>query len=299
MIIVVGELIELIIFITVSVVTVGDEQVKVKDSSQFLTDSSSDLSHAESTDGIEFSKTNGKFEYNNKHSSSSRDDIGIIIRSGTNKRISPDSSVDCSSPTKDLSENVTHTVKSDRSDAESVSTTASHDSDLDGVQLRKKEPEIVIVQPSSPKRPLRTKEEIQIANLKKKTRKRTRRFEIDGVQVTTTTSKVIYGDDENGRMYDDHIFRKQELRELKLLQKQEKKQFYDLQAKEQIAKEQQDKKFEQERLALERTYEADMDVLARQHKQHVEKYEQQQENELRNTSKKIRMEQERELKLVS
>lgn len=118
------------------------------------------------------------------------------------------------------------------------------------------------------------------------------------MQVTTTTSKVIYGDDENGRLYDDHIFRKQELRELKLLQKMEKKQFYELQAKEQIAKDQQDKKFEQERLALERTYEADMDVLGRQHKQTVEKYEQQQEKELMNTSKKIRMEQERELKLV-
>jgi STE20-like kinase len=279
----------------VSVVTVGDEQVKVKDSSHLVED--------ELTDGIEFSKTNGKVVYNSKRSNS--DDVNIIVRSEGKKRVSPDSSVDCSSiggdsPTRTHSENgsVKAIIKNDRSDAESISTTASHDSELDGVQLRKKEPEIVIVQPSSPKRPTRTKEEIQIANLKKKTRKRTRRFEIDGVQVTTTTSKVIYGDEENGRMYDDHIFRKQELRELKLLQKQEKKQFYDLQAKEQIAKEQQDKKFEQERLALERTYEADMDVLARQHKQQVEKYEQQQENELRNTSKKIRMEQERELKLV-
>jgi STE20-like kinase len=42
-----------------------------------------------------------------------------------------------------------------------------------------------------------------------------------------------------------------------------------------------------------------MEVLARQHRQTVEKYEQQQENELRNTSKRIRAEQERELKLVS
>ena len=327
----------------VSVVTVGDEQVKVKDSSHLLVDSNSDLSnvsHAESSDGIEFitphGKTNGQMIYSSKRSSSSReDDVNIIVRSGSGgpnmvkKRISPDSSVDCSSsmdsPTRATSENgsmrsshhdgtktnhvaVTNNINNkhqhDRSDAESISTTTSHDSrepdDMEGVQLRKKEPqEIVIVQPPSPKRPTRTKEEIMIANLKKKTRKRTRKFEIDGVQVTTTTSKVIYGDDENGRMYDDHIFRKQELRELKLLQKQEKKQFYDLQAKEQIAKEQQDKKFEQERLALERTYEADMDVLARQHKQTVEKYEQQQENELRNTSKKIRMEQERELKLVN
>ena len=62
-------------------------------------------------------------------------------------------------------------------------------------------------------------------NLKKKTRKRTRKFEIDGVIVTTTTSKIIYGDEENQTFYDEHYFRKQELRELKLLQKQEQKQF--------------------------------------------------------------------------
>lgn len=320
----------------VSVVTVGDEQIKVKDSSHLLIDSNSDLSnvsHAESSDGIDFitphSKTNGQAIYNSKRSSSSReDDVNIIVRSASGgpnmvkKRVSPDSSVDCSSsmdsPTRAHSENgsmrssnhenkhigiAVPNNKHDRSDAESISTTASHDSrehdDMEGVQLRRKEPQEIIVEPPSPKRAPRTKEEIQIANLKKKTRKRTRKFEIDGVQVTTTTSKVIYGDEENGRLYDDHIFRKQELRELKLLQKQEKKQFYDLQAKEQIAKEQQEKKFEQERFALERTYEADMDVLARQHRQTVEKYEQQQENELRNTSKKIRMEQEKELKLVS
>ncbi|XP_052873307.1 STE20-like serine/threonine-protein kinase [Anopheles cruzii] len=142
-----------------------------------------------------------------------------------------------------------------------------------------------------------TKEELHLQNLKKKTRKRTRKFEIDGVQVTTTTSKVIYSDEDSNKLYDDHLFRKQELRELKMLQKQEKKQFYDLQAKEANAKEQQEKKFEQERVQLERTFEADMDVLARHHRQTVEKFEQQQEAELRNTSKKIRAEQERELKL--
>lgn len=53
----------------------------------------------------------------------------------------------------------------------------------------------------------RSKEELELINLKKKTRKRTRKFEIDGVVVTTTTSKVIYGDDDNDRIYDDHIFR--------------------------------------------------------------------------------------------
>lgn len=156
----------------------------------------------------------------------------------------------------------------------------------------------MIIRRVKPERNERTKEEIEMRNLKKKTRKRTRKFEIDGVQVTTTTSKVIYGDDENGKMYDDHIFRKQELRELKMLQKQEKKQFLDLQIKEQASKEQQERRFDQERIALERTYEADMDTLTRQHRQLVEKTEQQQEADLRATSKKIRAEQERDLKLV-
>jgi STE20-like kinase len=333
----------------VSVVTVGDDQgvLKVKDSSgHLLIDSNSDLSNV--SDGIDnFQQhpriANGQMIYNSKRSSSSReDDVNLIVQQPNKikQRISPDSSVDCSSsttgsPTRAISENgsmrshpdsqkhgiairtnSTNNIKNhvnhhhDRSDAESISTTTSHDSSrdadnvLEGVQLRRKDttppetPPATITAKSPTPKTQRTKEEIQLANLKKKTRKRTRKFEIDGVQVTTTTSKVIYGDEENGRLYDDHIFRKQELRELKLLQKMEKKQFYELQAKEQIAKDQQDKKFEQERMALERTYEADMDVLARQHKQTIEKYEQQQENELRNTSKKIRLEQERELKLV-
>lgn len=199
----------------------------------------------------------------------------------------------------------------DRSDAESIATTTSHDSREQSVdeevQLRRKPPAAEVEEDKVPPivNNVRTKpsqrnfskEEIHLQNLKKKTRKRTRKFEIDGVQVTTTTSKVIYSDEDNNKLYDDHLFRKQELRELKMLQKAEKKQFYDLQQKEAVAKEQQEKKFEQERLQLERTFEADMDVLARQHRQTVEKYEQQQETELRNTSKKIRGEQERDLKL--
>ena len=76
----------------------------------------------------------------------------------------------------------------------------------------------------------RTKEEQAISNLRKKTRKRTRRFEIDGVIVTTTTHKVFYGDDDSS-FVDEHVFRKQELRDLKMLQKQEQKQFRELNAK--------------------------------------------------------------------
>merc|ERR1711981_175236 len=141
-----------------------------------------------------------------------------------------------------------------------------------------------------------TKEDIAKMNLKKKTRKRTRRFEIDGVVVTsTTTSKIIYGD-ENQKFYDEHYFRKQELRELKLLQKQEQKQFQDLAFKNQLCKEQQDKRFEQERTILVKNYENDLQSMIDQQKKQVEKAEEQQHVDLKVTSKKIRADQEKELK---
>lgn len=43
------------------------------------------------------------------------------------------------------------------------------------------------------------------SNAQKKTLTRTRKFVIDGVVVTTTQSKVIYGDEE--KPADDHVLR--------------------------------------------------------------------------------------------
>lgn len=300
----------------VSVVTVGEE-IYVKDSSNIKDvvgatldlDASTNGSSQTVTDDIKKivlakNKLNGQIMM----SSSSREDVNIIVnkkKTKPEKRISPDSSVgsmdsrthsECGSIRSSSAGTpiASTTNKIDRSDAESIATTASHDS-------REPDEEVVIrrTKPPPPPVALRSKEEIELRNLRKKTRKRTRKFEIDGVQVTTTTSRVIYGDEENGKLYDDHIIRKQELRELKMLQKQEKKQFLDLQTKEQAAREQQERRFETERITLERTYEADMDTLARQHKQLVDKTEQQQESDLRATSKRIRAEQERDLKQVS
>jgi len=145
------------------------------------------------------------------------------------------------------------------------------------------------------KKPM-TKEDIQKMNLKKKTRKRTRKFEIDGVTITTTSSKVIYRDEESETFYDEHYFRKQELRELKLLQKQEQKQFQDLAFKNQLFKEQQEKRFEQERITLLKNYENDLQQMVDQQKKQVDRAEQQQNEDLKVTSKKIRSEQEKELK---
>ena len=199
-------------------------------------------------------------------------------------------------------------------------TTHLPDSDTEDVILRRKPPLMELEEEKHEigaaverKRPM-TKEDIQKMNLKKKTRKRTRKFEIDGVTVTTTTSKVIYRDEESETFYDEHYFRKQELRELKLLQKQEQKQFQDLAFKNQVFKEQQEKRFDTERITLMKNYENDLtSMIDGQKKQvgfaiysfkfkihfllfKVDKCEQQQHEELKVSSKRIRNEQEKELK---
>ncbi|KAI8039912.1 hypothetical protein M5D96_007337 [Drosophila gunungcola] len=294
----------------VSVVTVGDEGVKVKDSSNEL----------------------GKRQPNGL--GLVPEDVNIIVNRFKQEKRSPDSSLSENGSVRGRRGIEVLVGGSGGSDVDSIGTNTSQDSrnevDHNNKQQQLQPPAAVLMPPPPPSvtnnnhshetineeeevviRPKTrvppvvksvnaqglTKEEIELRNLRKKTRKRTRKFEIDGVQMTTTTSRVIYGDDENGRIYDDHDFRKQELRELKMLQKQEKKQQTELYLKEQQAKEQQDRRFEQERSSLEKTYEADMDMLARQHKQLVEKTEQSQENELRCTSKRIRSEQEQELKI--
>ncbi|XP_063632005.1 serine/threonine-protein kinase 10 [Cydia splendana] len=199
-------------------------------------------------------------------------------------------------------------------DADSLATSHSHDSrrysnpnngiivnqDSQVLENGNQEEHVVLRRKNQDGQPnnriQRSKEDIHMANLKKKTRKRTRKFEIDGVMVTTTTSKVIWGDEESGRTWDDHALRKQELREIKMLQKQEQKQFQDLSAKEQQLREQQDKRFEAELASLARAHETDLETLARAQRAAAERAEQQLEAELRQAAKRLRAEHERDLR---
>ena len=70
----------------------------------------------------------------------------------------------------------------------------------------------------------------------------------------------------------------------------------DLAFKNQLCKEQQDKRFEQERTILVKNYENELQSMIDQQKKQVEKAEEQQHVDLKVTSKKIRAEQEKELK---
>lgn len=196
----------------------------------------------------------------------------------------------------------------DKSDWDNISTTSSEKENKHRMDQDDNSDEVILRRvPMSDKNDAnnragdknrgKTKEEMDMVALRRKTRKRTRKFVIDGVVVTTTTSKVIYGDDEEmGTLSSGHMARKQELRELKLLQKVEQKQFQELAVKANIAKMEQEKKFDFEKQQLLRSYDTEVEALNRQQKQQVEKAESQQEIELKNASKKIRAEQERELK---
>lgn len=282
----------------VSVVKIDEEKVQVKDStsctSSYRTGSSSGdeikstITLDSNSPPIVKKKLNGQVihnvngrTYDNESNLSDRShsDCGSVRSNDSHRR-----------PISGGGKSTEHS-----SDVESISI-ASHESRSSNGKDNRNElddnEDVVVLR----KRPVKSKEAtLAIAN--RKTRKRTRKFIIDGVVMTTTTSKVIYGDDEDYGIGDLHSDRKQELRELKYLQKQEQKQFQDLALKENLTLEQQDKKFEQERITLERTYENDLEMLSRQQRMQIEKAETHQDVELRAMSKKIRGEQERELKL--
>ncbi|KAI4458262.1 polo kinase kinase [Holotrichia oblita] len=317
----------------VSVVKIDEEKVQVKDSASFMYDkivdnnlrgSNSDISNSSSgkgsrseeevrgtsiiLEGIPLKENECRQKVNGQiiHSTS-RDNF--YKSNGKNCSDSFESAVSDSRSHSDSGSvrssdshrrPISRTSKSiEQSDAESISL-ASHDSRGSGKDSRdvfsesgENEDEVVILR----NKPKSVRKEESVINMhNRKTRKRTRKFMVDGVMITTTTSKVIYGDEDNFTTGDAHADRKQELRELKYLQKQEQKQFQELGMKENLALEQQEKRFEQERQSLERTYENDLEMLSRQQRLQIERAEAQQDADLRAASKKIRAEQERDLK---
>uniref|UniRef100_A0A8C7MJ24 non-specific serine/threonine protein kinase n=1 Tax=Oncorhynchus kisutch TaxID=8019 RepID=A0A8C7MJ24_ONCKI len=127
----------------------------------------------------------------------------------------------------------------------------------------------------------------------KKTLKKTRRFVVDGVEVSVTTSKIITDNDtKNEEM---RFLRRQELRELRLLQKEEQRAQQQLSNKLQQQKEQICRRFEQETTSKKRHYDQEVENLERQQKQTIERLEQEHTNRLRDEAKRIKAEQDKEL----
>eukprot|EP00058_Branchiostoma_floridae_P006098 XP_002591586.1 hypothetical protein BRAFLDRAFT_116319 [Branchiostoma floridae] len=129
---------------------------------------------------------------------------------------------------------------------------------------------------------------------RKKTIKKTRKIEIDGRVVTQTQVKEVYDDDKDKKV--EQLLRKQDLRELKLMQRQEQRSQQELHVKIRQQIDNTEKRFEQEMNNLTRRYDTELDTLTKQQKQHVEKLEESQTTDVRLATKRIRQEQEKELK---
>uniref|UniRef100_A0A8C0FN94 non-specific serine/threonine protein kinase n=1 Tax=Bubo bubo TaxID=30461 RepID=A0A8C0FN94_BUBBB len=110
------------------------------------------------------------------------------------------------------------------------------------------------------------------SRMHKKTLKRTRKFVVDGVEVSVTTSKIISEDEKKDE--EMRFLRRQELRELRLLQKEEHRNQAQLNSKHQLQLEQMLRRFEQEMTTKKKFYDTELENLERQQKQQIEKMEQ-------------------------
>ncbi|NXO44610.1 STK10 kinase, partial [Locustella ochotensis] len=131
----------------------------------------------------------------------------------------------------------------------------------------------------------------QDSQMHKKTLKRTRKFVVDGVEVSVTTSKIISEDEKKD---EEMRFLRQELRELRLLQKEEHRNQAQLNSKHQLQLEQMLRRFEQEMMAKKKFYDTELENLERQQKQQIERMEQEHALRRREEAKRIRLEQERD-----
>ncbi|XP_052444721.1 serine/threonine-protein kinase 10 [Carassius gibelio] len=125
----------------------------------------------------------------------------------------------------------------------------------------------------------------------KKTLKRTRKFLVDGVELSVTTSKIISDDEKKDE--EMRFLRRQELRDLRLLQKEQHRAqaLLTLKLKEQW--EQMQRRFDQEMNAKRKYYDTELETLEKQQKQTIEKMETEHTVHLRDEGKRIRAEQEK------
>uniref|UniRef100_A0AAR5QGB6 Protein kinase domain-containing protein n=1 Tax=Dendroctonus ponderosae TaxID=77166 RepID=A0AAR5QGB6_DENPD len=193
----------------VSVVKIDEEKVQVKDSTSYIDKSGAETFRSSTSDLS--NSSSGKL-------GSTKSDYGDELRGTSiildsykmNGRIVYSSSAEDTSKRNPLNGKASHSdcgsvrstdshhrrpVSVSKSDVESISI-ASHESrGSNGKDSVKNDDEIedhAVILRKPPKTASQT-----AAILNRKTRKRTRKFMIDGVMITTTTSKVIYGDEDN------------------------------------------------------------------------------------------------------
>uniref|UniRef100_A0AAX7UXU6 non-specific serine/threonine protein kinase n=1 Tax=Astatotilapia calliptera TaxID=8154 RepID=A0AAX7UXU6_ASTCA len=133
---------------------------------------------------------------------------------------------------------------------------------------------------------------ISARNFSDKTLRRTRKFVVDGVEVSVTTSKIISDDEKKDE--EMRFLRRQELRELRLLQKEEQRALAALNAKLETQREQIQRRFDQEMNTKKKHFDTELENLERNQKQAIEKMEEEHKVKLKEETRRIKAEQERD-----
>ncbi|KAF4082560.1 hypothetical protein AMELA_G00153070 [Ameiurus melas] len=130
----------------------------------------------------------------------------------------------------------------------------------------------------------------------RKTVKKTRRFMVDGREVSVTTSKVI--SERNDKEQQMRSIRRQELHALKLLQREEQREFTQLEQKLQQQREMMFRHIEQEMSSKKQYYDGELQRLEKQYEQQSQKMETEHTARLREEARRLKSQQEKELRAL-
>ncbi|XP_067396352.1 STE20-like serine/threonine-protein kinase [Emydura macquarii macquarii] len=126
----------------------------------------------------------------------------------------------------------------------------------------------------------------------RRTVKKTRKFVVDGKEVSVTTSKTVSEVDAKGEKM--RSGRRQELHELRLLQKEEQRAHSQLEQKLHQQREQMFRHIEQEMMSKKQYYDREVETLERHHRQARERQEHEYTTRLRSEAKRLKALQEKE-----
>ncbi|KAL4609556.1 serine/threonine-protein kinase 10-like isoform X1 [Arapaima gigas] len=127
----------------------------------------------------------------------------------------------------------------------------------------------------------------------RRTVKKTRKFVVDGREVSITTSKVI--NETNQKEQQLRSVRRQELHALKVLQREEQREHAQLEQRLQQQREQMFRHIEQEMSSKKQYYDGELERVERQYRQQAERMESEHTTKLMEEARRLKAQQEREL----
>ncbi|XP_048115316.1 serine/threonine-protein kinase 10 [Alosa alosa] len=127
----------------------------------------------------------------------------------------------------------------------------------------------------------------------RRTVKKTRKFMVDGREVSVTTSKVINGEDKKEEQM--RSVRRQELHALKQLQREEQREYTQLEQRLQQQREQMFRHIEQEMTSKKSYYDGELERVERQYQQQSGRMELEHTARLTEEARRLKAQQEKEL----